>query len=245
MVKVKNGRFLRGPQTRRWEFFWALGILKEILHGFRTLHFVGPCVTVFGSARLSQNDPYYARTRELGAALARVGFTVITGGGPGLMEAANRGAKEGGGCSVGCNIVLALEQHSNPYLDVMIEFKHFFIRKLMLAKYSYAFVAAPGGFGTLDELFEVATLVQTHKMKPFPIFLLGADYWAPLQDFIRDKMAVQGTLSANERWLIKICDHPDEIATTVAETGLHAFGLTYGPRAKPRWFLFESRKWLR
>lgn len=236
---MRNNNFLRGPQRRISEFFWVFGVLAEILRGFRKLHFVGPCVTVFGSARMSESEPYYALTRRLGSELARVGFGVISGGGPGLMEAANRGARDAGGHSIGCNISLPQEQKPNPYLDIFLEFKHFFVRKLMLAKYSYAFIAVPGGFGTLDELFEVATLVQNGKMKKFPIFLMGSEYWLPLSDFIREKMTEAGTISPLDVSLIRICDDPKEIAESVKESGLSEFGLTYGPRAKRRWFLFE------
>jgi uncharacterized protein (TIGR00730 family) len=156
------------------------------------------------------------------------------------MEAANRGARDAGGSSVGCNITLEHEQKPNPYLDVFIEFRHFFVRKLMLAKYSYAFVAAPGGYGTLDELFEVATLVQNSKMKKFPIFLMGSEYWKPLEVYIREKMTAAGTVSLIDAALIRVCDDPKEIAESVKESGLSEFGLTYGPKAKRRWFFLES-----
>ncbi len=150
-------RFLAGPQSRWKELWRAIGIFRELIKGFRGLHFVGPCVTVFGSARFTEDNRYYAMGRELGSELARAGFTVMTGGGPGIMEAANRGAKEAGGRSIGCNIELPKEQAPNPYLDKWITFRYFFVRKLMLVKYSYAFIALPGGFGTMDEIFETAT----------------------------------------------------------------------------------------
>jgi uncharacterized protein (TIGR00730 family) len=160
-------RFLQGPQRRSFELRRTIGIFFEFLRGFRALHFVGPCVTVFGSARFPETHPYYVLGRQLGARLARAGFTVMTGGGPGLMEAANRGAREAGGRSVGCNIELPQEQSPNPYLDRWITFEHFYVRKVMLVKYSYAFVALPGGFGTLDEIFETAVLIQTGKIRDF------------------------------------------------------------------------------
>ena len=172
--------FLEGPHGRGFELGRAFRIFRELIHGFRSLHFVGPCVTVFGSARFPATHPYYALTRELGAIIAQAKFAVMTGGGPGLMEAANRGAKEANGVSIGCNIVLPQEQEPNRYLDKWVEFRYFFVRKLMLVKYSYGFVAAPGGFGTLDELFEVATLIQTGKIRNFPVVLLGVEYWSPL-----------------------------------------------------------------
>ncbi|HEY1270011.1 MAG TPA: TIGR00730 family Rossman fold protein, partial [Candidatus Binatia bacterium] len=161
-------RFLYGPQERSRELVRAIKIFCEFMRGFRTLHFVGPCVTVFGSARFRDDHEYYRMARDVGARLARAGFTVMTGGGPGIMEAANRGAKEAGGRSIGCNIELPEEQKPNPYLDKWITFRHFYVRKVMLVKYSYAFVALPGGFGTLDEIFETAVLIQTGKIKEFP-----------------------------------------------------------------------------
>jgi uncharacterized protein (TIGR00730 family) len=234
--------FLSGPQPRRKELIRAFRIFLECLRGFRTLHFVGPCVTVFGSARFNDGHPTYEVARQLGKELARSGFTVITGGGPGLMEAANRGAREAGGHSVGCNIHLPVEQKPNPYLDVWIEFRHFFVRKLMLAKYSYAFVAMPGGFGTLDELFEVATLVQTGRMKGFPIILMGSDYWAPLIRFMRDTLVATGTISAGDLEKIIVSDSPAEVAARVRESGLKEFNLYSGPKVKRRWFLFEGKQ---
>ena len=164
--------FLEGPNSRFAEFCTLLRVMRDFLHGYRALHFVGPCVTVFGSARIKPDDPHYELAVKMGAAIARLGFTVMTGGGPGIMEAANRGAKEAGGYSVGCNIELAHEQRPNPYLDRWITFKHFYVRKLMLVKYSYAFIALPGGLGTLDEIFETATLIQTAKIRDFPLVLM-------------------------------------------------------------------------
>jgi uncharacterized protein (TIGR00730 family) len=166
-------RFLAGPTTRLAELRRAVRIFAELVRGFRALHFLGPCVTVFGSARFDEGEPYYALAREMGRRIGRMGFTVMTGGGPGIMEAANRGARDVGASSIGCNIALPMEQKPNPYLDRFIEFKYFFVRKLMLVKYSYAFVALPGGFGTLDEVFEVATLIQTRKIEGFPCVLMG------------------------------------------------------------------------
>src|SRR5258706_11253784 len=162
-------RFLEGPQRRLAELARAIRIFCEFIRGFRTLHFVGPCVTVFGSARFTEIHPYYRLARLTGAGLARLGFTVMTGGGPGIMEAANRGAKDAGGRSIGCNITLPQEQKPNAYLDKFVEFRYFFVRKVMLVKYSYAFIVMPGGYGTLDEVFETAVLVQTGKIRNFPI----------------------------------------------------------------------------
>jgi uncharacterized protein (TIGR00730 family) len=209
------------------------------MRGFRSLHFVGPCVTVFGSARFREGHPSYALAREVGGRLARAGFTVLTGGGPGLMEAANRGARDAGGRSVGCNIELPQEQKPNPYLDRWITFRHFFVRKLMLVKYSYAFIAMPGGFGTLDEIFEVATLIQTQKIKQFPLVLIGRVFWHPLTDFLRGRLLEGGTIDAADLERILVTDSPEEAVRSVTQVALGQFGLTYGPRAKRRWFLWE------
>ncbi len=235
----KERLFLSGPQSRRKELFRAFKIFFELLRGFRRLHFIGPAVTVFGSARYTEEHPYYKLTQQLGEALSREGFTVMTGGGPGLMEAANRGAKDHGGLSVGCNIVLPMEQQPNPYLDLFMEFHHFFVRKLMLAKYSYAFVAMPGGFGTLDELFEVATLVQTGKVKGFPIFLMGEEYWAPLIKFIREDMVDKGTISPGDADRIVVSDSPEFVVKKIKEAAVGQFGLTHEPPVKRRWYLLE------
>ena len=233
-------RLLRGPQPRGLELAHALRIFAECVRGFRRLHFVGPCVTVFGSARFDESHPYYRRARELGARLAEVGFTVMTGGGPGIMEAANRGAQEAGGYSVGCNITLPVEQKPNGYLDRWVECRYFFVRKMLLEKYSYAFVAMPGGIGTLDEIFETAVLIQTGKIKDFPVVLMGKSYWEPLLDYLRAFPLASGAIDAAdvERWLV--CDSPDEAVEMIRERALKQFGLTYGPRAKPRWWLGES-----
>jgi uncharacterized protein (TIGR00730 family) len=232
-------QLLQGPHPRRHELRQALRIFGECIRGFRTLHFVGPCVTVFGSARFDATHPYYALGEEVGARLAEIGITVMTGGGPGLMEAANRGARGAGGRSIGCNIQLPHEQKPNPYLDAMVEFRYFFVRKLMLLKYSYAFVALPGGFGTLDEIFETLVLIQTGKMKRFPLVLLGVDFWKPLIDVLRQRLLPAGTIDAADVALITVTDSPAEAVALVRETAMRDFGLTYGPRARRRWYLGE------
>jgi uncharacterized protein (TIGR00730 family) len=232
-------RFLQGPQRRGFELLSAARIFFEIMRGFRALHFVGPCVTVFGSARFKEDHPFYALARDVGARLAGVGFTVMTGGGPGIMEAANRGAKDIGGRSVGCNIELPAEQKPNAYLDRWITFRHFFVRKVMLVKYSYAFIALPGGFGTLDEIFETATLIQTRKIQEFPLVLMGKDYWQPLLDFLRGRLIAAGTIDTADNERILVTDSAEEAVASVTEVGLRRFGLTYGPRLKRRWFLGE------
>ena len=235
----EEAKFLQGPQPRGIELMRALRIFWEVLQGFRALHFVGPCVTVFGSARFKEDQLYYTVAREVGARLARAGFTVMTGGGPGIMEAANRGAKEAGGYSVGCNIQLAHEQTPNPYLDRWITFRHFYVRKLMLVKYSYAFVALPGGFGTLDEIFETATLIQTSKIKNFPLILMGREYWLPLIEFMRDRLIVERTIDPIDLDRITVTDSAAEAVDSITDVAMHRFGLTYGPRLKRRWLLWE------
>jgi uncharacterized protein (TIGR00730 family) len=232
-------RFLQGPQPRRTELVRAIRIFVEFIRGFRALHFVGPCVTVFGSARFKEDHPYYALGREVGRELARAGFTVMTGGGPGIMEAANRGARDVAGRSVGCNIELPEEQKPNPYLDRWVTFRHFFVRKVMLVKYSYAFIALPGGFGTLDEIFETATLVQTGKIKDFPIVLVVRDFWEPLIDFLRARPLAAATIAAADLERFVVTDSPEKAARSVAETAMGRFGLRYAPPAKPRWYLGE------
>ena len=232
-------RSLAGPQSRAFELRFILRIMLEFLTGFRRLHFVGPCVTVFGSARFTEQHPYYALTREVGARLAEAGFTVMTGGGPGAMEAANRGAKDVGGRSVGCNIELPREQHTNPYLDRMVSFKHFFVRKVMLVKYSYAFIAMPGGFGTFDEVFEAATLIQTGKIKDFPIVLIGKEFWQPLLDMMRNTLMANGTIAEADVALLRITDSPQEAVEHVRDVAVQRFGLSYASKIRRRWYLFE------
>jgi hypothetical protein len=216
--------FLEGPRSRFAEFFTLLRVMRDFLRGFRTLHFVGPSVTVFGSARIKRDDPHYELTRKMGAALARLGFTVITGGGPGIMEAANRGAKEAGGRSVGCTIELPSEQPTNAYLDRCVRMHYFFARKTLLVKYSYAFVVMPGGAGTLDELFEAVTLIQTGKIKNFPIVIMGTDYWKELLYFI-DKMAQRGMIAASDLSLIYATDSVDEAIAHIRNKAIEPFGL--------------------
>jgi uncharacterized protein (TIGR00730 family) len=230
--------FLEGPRHRTNELRSATRIFRELIHGFRNLHFVGPCITVFGSARFPDTHPYYALTRELGAKIAEAKFTVMTGGGPGLMEAANRGARDVKGRSLGCNIVLPKEQKPNPYVDKWVDFRYFFVRKLMLVKYSYGFVAAPGGYGTLDELFEVVTLVQTGKMKDFPIVLLGTAYWSPLMDFVRASLLKNQAIDEKDLKLILLTDSPTEAVEFIKSRAMEEFGLRYTIR-RPRKLLFE------
>lgn len=213
-----EARFLSGRHTLLHELIWLLKIGCEFFRGFWGLRKVGPAVTVFGSARLSESDPYYQKGRELGARLAREGYTVMTGGGPGLMEAANRGAKEVGGHSIGCNIVLPHEQHPNPYLDRVVTFYYFFARKVMLVKYSYAFVILPGGFGTLDEMTEAITLIQTGKLYDFPIILVGREYWSGFYDWVRNTLVARGTVSADSLDFIHLTDHSEEVLSIIRDS---------------------------
>lgn len=216
--------FLEGPRSRPSELFFALKVLREFIRGFRKLHFVGPCVTVFGSARFKEGDRYYELAREAGKNIAKLGFTVMTGGGPGIMEAANRGAKEAGGRSVGCNIVLPHEQHPNPYLDKWVNIRFFFVRKVLLSKYSYAFVCLPGGFGTLDEMFEAVTLIQTGKMEKFPVIIIGTEYYSKVREHI-DRMIEEGTISPSDKELIFFTDSVEEAGKWLRDKAVAKFGL--------------------
>ncbi|MFN4768753.1 MAG: TIGR00730 family Rossman fold protein [Candidatus Kapaibacterium sp.] len=231
-TNFRERQALEGPHTR-WEeakFLWR--VVTEFLRAFRRLHFVGPCVTVFGSARFPETHEFYALTKEVGAKLAGLGFTVMTGGGPGLMEAANRGAKEAGGRSVGCNIVLPMEQDPNPFLDLCIHFHYFFVRKVLLFKYSYAFVAMPGGLGTLDELFEAGTLIQTGKIEQFPIVLMGTSYWKDVQELF-GVMAREGAISEQDKSLILVTDSVDEAMAHIQKYALEKFNLQRVVKLRP------------
>src|SRR5437773_9328908 len=216
--------FLEGPRSRLAEFLTLLRVMRDFLRGVRPLHFVGPCVTGVGAARIKPGDPHYELTRKMGAAIARLGFTVITGGGPGIMEAANRGAKEAAGRSIGCTIELPSEQPTNVYLDRCVRMHYFFARKTLLVKYSYAFIVMPGGAGTLDELFEALTLIQTGKIKNFPIVIMGTDYWKELIGFI-DKMAQRGMIAASDLKLIYATDSVDEAIAHIRNKAIEPFGL--------------------
>jgi uncharacterized protein (TIGR00730 family) len=210
-VEGAEKAFLKGRRNREADLESAVSYFLEFLRGFESFDFDRPCVTVFGSARFDEDHRYYQLARDVGQALAGAGYAVMTGGGPGIMEAANRGARETGGLSVGCNIELPFEQKPNPYLDKFIEFEHFFIRKVMLVKYSSAFVVMPGGFGTLDEAFEVITLVQTNKLDRFPIVSMGGrEFWGQLGDFMRNTMVAEGVISPQDAEFIQPADSADE-----------------------------------
>ncbi|MGB0908923.1 MAG: TIGR00730 family Rossman fold protein [Nitrospirales bacterium] len=212
-------QFLKGKGDRSADMESAIRVFLELLRGFESLDVQQPCVTVFGSARFTSKHRYYRMARELGRELAKAGFGVITGGGPGIMEAANRGAQESGGLSIGCNIELPKEQKPNPYLDRFVEFDHFFVRKVMLVKYSCAFVVMPGGFGTLDEIFEAATLMQTGKIERFPIVAMGTDFWKHLQGFIQKSLLKEATISKEDLAIWDMTDSSKEVINLI-QTGL-------------------------
>ena len=195
-----------------WRLFKIMG---EFVDGVEALHNIGPAVTLFGSARIKPEDPIYKKAVEIAALFVKEGFAVISGGGPGIMEAANKGAKEAGGTSVGLNIELPFEQIPNPYADIQVNFRYFFVRKVMLVKYAMAYIIMPGGFGTLDELFEAVTLIQTERIKPFPVILVGADYWQGLIDWIKDRMLAEKRISAEDVDILQIIDDPGDVVKAV------------------------------
>ena len=231
---VADRVLLGGPCSRTEEAQTLLRVAWDFFRGFRALHFVGPCVTVFGSARTKETNPHYQLARKMGAAIAEMGFTVMTGGGPGIMEAANRGAKDVGGRSVACNIELPNEQAANPYLDRFVTLRYFFVRKTMLVKYSYAFVVMPGGFGTLDELFESLTLIQTGKLKDFPVILMGVDYWREQVAMIH-KMAEVGMISREDLRLFYVTDSVEEAVNFLFDKAIKPFGLKPSIRQPSSW----------
>jgi uncharacterized protein (TIGR00730 family) len=217
-IREEERKFLETVGEHREEEARVARMMREVMRGFRELHGVERAITVFGSARFKPRSEYYRTTVKMGELLARSGYTVITGGGPGLMEAANKGAKKAGGKSLGLNIKLPFEQEPNPYVDRFIEFRYFFVRKLMLVKYSQAFVVMPGGLGTLDELFEVATLIQTGKLEHFPVVLVGERFWRKLRAFIGDVLVGEGAVGRDELSFAKITDSPAEAMRFVEAT---------------------------
>jgi uncharacterized protein (TIGR00730 family) len=220
--KTQDERLLSGPAERaafRETDTWrVLRIMGEFVEGFEELAGLGPAVTIFGSARVARDDEAYATAVEVGRLLGEAGFAIITGGGPGIMEAGNRGAREAGATSVGLNIELPFEQHVNPYVDVEVDFRYFFVRKTMLVKYAQAFVIFPGGFGTMDELFEALTLIQTGKIRDFPIVLFGRDYWGGLLEWVRSAMIVEGKAAEADLGLLTVSDSPTEARDIVLDS---------------------------
>lgn len=235
----KEKVFLEGPHSRWKEFVFVIDVMKEFIFGFRKLHFLGPCVTVFGSARFKEDHPYYILTRTVSAEIASLGFTILTGGGPGIMEAANRGARDVGGMSVGCNIVLPMEQNPNKYLDSWVNIKYFFVRKVLLTKYSYAFVVMPGGYGTMDEFFEAITLIQTGKISRFPVVLMGTAYHQELMAHIH-KMVAEKTIAPDDADLFLFTDSVEDAVNHINKYAVEGYGLKKVPKVKPIGILGEK-----
>lgn len=231
--------FLEGPHSRWQEFKFITKVFGEFIYGFRKLHFTGPCITVFGSARFAETNQYYKLARRMGSEIAMLGFTVITGGGPGIMEAANRGAKDAGGISIGCNIVLPKEQHPNKYLDKWVDFDYFFIRKVLLSKYSYGFVVMPGGYGTLDEFFEAITLIQTGKFKRFPVVLMGTEFHQKLYSHLQ-LLVKEQTIDPIDLELFLFTDSVEAAVEHLRKFGIEQFKLKKHKYEPKRW-LFERR----
>jgi uncharacterized protein (TIGR00730 family) len=227
--------FLDGPRSRWKDLKFVIKVAWEFVKGFRALHFSGPCVAVFGSARYKEDHEYYQLTRKLSGEIAKLGYTIMTGGGPGLMEAANRGAKDVKGKSVGCNIILPHEQEPNPYLDKWVDMNYFFVRKTLLIKYSYVFVIMPGGFGTMDELFEAMTLIQTKKIQDFPVIIFCKDYHKDMLEHI-EQMRLRKTISEEDLSLFLVTDSIEEAVHHI-EKSIQKFGLT---PIKPKKWLFEK-----
>lgn len=237
IIPPKEHVYLDGPKSRGYEINFAWRVFRQMVQAFRTLHFVGPCITVFGSARFKEDDEYYECAREFGKRIAQLGFTTLTGGGPGIMEAANRGAFENGGRSVGCNIKLPFEQVGNKYVDTSFTFEHFFVRKTMLVKYSYAFIILPGGFGTMDEFFETLTLVQTKSVTSFPLVLFGKQYYKELWEAMQD-MAKRGTIAEEDLDFVLFTDSVQEAMEHISKYIVTNYKIL--PR-KRLWWLLEKK----
>ena len=233
-LHTEESRFLRGPLSRFKELLFTFRVMFSFIKAFRKMHFIGPCVTVFGSARFDASNPYYIQAEQVGAALAKLGFTVMTGGGPGIMEAANKGAYESGGYSVGCNIILPFEQKPNPYLHKWIDIRYFFVRKFLLIKYSYAFVVMPGGMGTLDELFEAITLIQTKMIQDFPVVIFGSEYHKELCQHIHI-MAENESISPEDMKLLFVTDSVEEMAEHIKTHAIKKFNLIKKEHKPSRW----------
>lgn len=232
-LSPEESQFLSGPLSRLNELFFTFRVMFSFIKAFRKMHFLGPCVTVFGSARFEPDHLYYQQAEKVGAALSILGFTVMTGGGPGIMEAANKGAYEAGGPSVGCNIILPFEQKRNPYLHTWIDIRYFFVRKFLLIKYSYAFVVMPGGMGTLDELFESITLIQTKMIRDFPVVIFGSEYHKELCQHIQI-MAQNESIDKEDMKLLFVTDSVEEMIAHIRAHAINKFKLV---RTKPsRWF---------
>ena len=238
-IHSEEKKFLDGPRSRWAELKYAFSVFHQLIIGLRKLHFIGPFVTIFGSARFKEEHQYYKLTRQVSSEIANLGFAIMTGGGPGIMEAANRGAKDVGGLSIGCNIVLPKEQQHNPYLDSFVTLDYFFVRKELLRKYSFAFIVMPGGFGTLDEFFEALTLVQTHKTEKFPIVIMGFDFHQNLLEHIQ-RMAKEQTINEDDLKLILFTDSVEEAVNHIQKYSIDAFNLKLKKAKKTMWILGEK-----
>lgn len=239
-LRKSEAKFLKGPRSRFKEFIFTLRVLYYFLLGFRKMHFIGPCVTVYGSARFKPNSEHYKNAEKIGAELAKLGFTIMTGGGPGIMEAANKGAFEAGGYSVGVNIVLPFEQKPNQYLHKWIDIPYFFVRKYLLMKYSYAFVIMPGGIGTLDELFEALTLIQNHMIENFPVVIFDKEYHKELIEHI-ELMAESESISPDDMKLIFVTNSADEVVNHIKVHAIEKFNLIK-EKYEPKWWYGENRR---
>jgi uncharacterized protein (TIGR00730 family) len=235
-IPPKQHVYLEGPKSRTYEIRFAWKVFRELIAAIRTLHFVGPCITVFGSARFKEDNDYYTAAYEFGRRIAGIGFTTMTGGGPGIMEAANRGAFDAGGMSVGCNIKLPFEQIENKWLHRSMTFEYFFTRKTMLIKYSYAFIIMPGGFGTMDEFFETLTLIQTKTITGFPVVIYGKEYYKDLMEAMHD-MAKRGTIAEADLNLVLLTDSIDDGMEHIRKYIQANYKIK--PR-KGRWWLLEK-----
>ncbi len=237
LLNPDKNQYLRGPDKRSRELWFSIKVMLQFLKGFRKLHFINPCITVFGSARFQQGHPYFEKAEQIGRAIAKLGLTTITGGGPGIMEAANKGAFEAGGQSIGCNIKLPFEQKPNPYVHQSLTVDYFFVRKVLLLKYSYAFIVMPGGWGTMDELFETLTLVQTATINNFPVVLIGTEYYQQLNEYLQF-MVQEKTISADDLQLIKLTDDVEEAMAHIRRFITDNYEIK--SRWRPRWWLFEG-----
>ena len=236
---TKERVYLRGPRSRFKELWFTFRVQWNFIRAFRKMHFIGPCITVFGSARFTEEHPHYQKAVEVGAAISKLGFTLMTGGGPGIMEAANKGAFINGGYSVGCNIILPKEQKPNPFVHKWIDIPYFFVRKFVLMKYSYGFVVMPGGIGTMDELFEALTLIQTKTIENFPIVLFGTEYHKELYEHIQ-LMAENESIDPEDMKLIFMTDSVTAMEEHLSIHSIKKFGLVKRS-VKSYWWLGESK----
>lgn len=239
-LSKEESRFFQGPLSRFRELVFVFKVFFSFIRAFRKMHFIGPCVTVFGSARFGPEMDHYHDAEKIGAAMAKLGFTVMTGGGPGIMEAANKGAYEAGGYSVGCNIVLPIEQKPNPYLHKWVYIPYFFVRKVILVKYSFAFIVMPGGNGTLDELFEAITLIQTKTIAGFPVVIFDKEYHKGLCKHI-DMMAKHESISKEDLKLLFVTDSVEDLVAHIKKYSIKKFGLKK-KQYKAKWWFGESRR---